>query len=185
MPNDKECGIFEEFLQHNKIDVRSDETIVEQRVDQSKSGEKARKFHEYRHEEPVKRRNRLSLHQKDELDKSFTSCPHPSKREMERLVQTTNLSSKTIRIWFQNQRAKSKRIKEKAMEEAEEDRKTPTTRKLTENQRKQLEVLFLLDPSGGNVQNEDIQQIADFIGSDISLVKNWIEIHRYQNKQQQ
>ena len=67
------------------------------------------------HLRPQKPRTIFRPDQLDILEKAFKANSYPSAKKKRILAANTNLTDERVRIWFQNRRAKEKRLKEEKL----------------------------------------------------------------------
>lgn len=70
---------------------------------------------------PKRPRTILTTQQRRAFKASFEVSPKPCRKVRETLAKDTGLSVRIVQVWFQNQRAKMKKIQKKARQ----DNKTP------------------------------------------------------------
>ena len=57
-----------------------------------------------------KPRTTISLRQQDALRRAYSECVKPSRKAREKISTETGLEMRVVQVWFQNRRAKEKRL---------------------------------------------------------------------------
>lgn len=70
---------------------------------------------------PKRPRTILTSAQRRQFKASFEISPKPCRKVREALAKETGLSVRVVQVWFQNQRAKMKKLQRKAKIEAEKN----------------------------------------------------------------
>ena len=78
---------------------------------------------------PKRPRTILTSVQRRQFKASFEVSPKPCRKVREALAKDTGLSVRVVQVWFQNQRAKVKKMQRKAKTEAVSDKDTKEERK--------------------------------------------------------
>lgn len=68
---------------------------------------------------PKRPRTILTSAQRRQFKASFEISPKPCRKVREALAKETGLSVRVVQVWFQNQRAKMKKLQRKAKQEAD------------------------------------------------------------------
>ncbi|KFM60346.1 LIM/homeobox protein Lhx9, partial [Stegodyphus mimosarum] len=58
---------------------------------------------------PPRKRTTFDSRQLHVMQSYFSMCGNPSNKDLEQLAQTTGLSERVIKVWFQNARARQRR----------------------------------------------------------------------------
>ncbi|GAB5590211.1 Transcription factor [Umbelopsis nana] len=58
----------------------------------------------------IKRRNRLKPEETEYLADKFQSNPKPTRKKIQEIAADMNINERTVQIWFQNKRAKLRRL---------------------------------------------------------------------------
>ncbi|KAK6629199.1 hypothetical protein RUM43_003016 [Polyplax serrata] len=67
---------------------------------------------------PKRQHTMLTTQQREAFKEYFRLCPKPGCKVREGLAKETGLSARIVQVWFQNQRAKMKKIQKKARQES-------------------------------------------------------------------
>lgn len=76
---------------------------------------------------PKRPRTILNTQQRRAFKASFDVSPKPCRKVRETLAKETGLSLRIVQVWFQNQRAKVKKIQKKARQEPSQTKRTGTS----------------------------------------------------------
>ncbi|KAH8548116.1 Homeodomain-like protein [Umbelopsis sp. PMI_123] len=63
----------------------------------------------------IRRRHRLKPEETDYLTDKFQQNPKPTRQKIQEIASDTDISERTIQIWFQNRRAKLRRLQKASM----------------------------------------------------------------------
>ena len=78
---------------------------------------------------PKRPRTILTSLQRRQFKASFEISPKPCRKVREALAKDTGLSVRVVQVWFQNQRAKMKKLQRKAKTESGSDKEPKEERK--------------------------------------------------------
>ncbi|XP_063236448.1 LIM homeobox transcription factor 1-alpha-like [Bacillus rossius redtenbacheri] len=101
---EKEVEMLQGYAQGTRCDFPCDELVPAARAQDGRRG-------------PKRPRTILTTQQRRAFKASFEVSPKPCRKVREALAKETGLSVRIVQVWFQNQRAKMKKIQKKARQE--------------------------------------------------------------------
>lgn len=97
---------------------------------------------------PKRPRTILTSAQRRQFKASFEVSPKPCRKVREALAKDTGLSVRVVQVWFQNQRAKMKKLQRKAKTEPGSDKEPKEERRTESPHSDHSEYLFTLSRFG-------------------------------------
>ncbi|XP_043246850.1 LIM homeobox transcription factor 1-beta.1-like [Amphibalanus amphitrite] len=123
---------------------------------------------------PKRPRTILTSAQRRQFKASFEVSPKPCRKIREALAKETGLSVRVVQVWFQNQRAKMKKLQRRAKQQQDgQDKDKPDKKDAADATDKKADADYVADspygsgtPSVGHPYSPDAQSNESFCGSD-------------------